>query len=138
MALLPVTSKEHLAHVFSKTGLSRAFIKNGLLTPDSRIANDEDGLKNATRELGRPFFIKLDSASGGTGIFESSDPDDLDDAIGRVKAYPILLQKKVQGVEVSMEAFYQNGKLIHFAYSMPEKYKYKYRFKSNASYFCYE
>lgn len=126
LALLPVTSKEHLAHVFSKTGLSRAFRKNGLLTPDFRIANDEDGLKNAARELGHPFFIKLDSASGGTGIFESSDPGDLDDAIGRVKAYPVLVQKKVQGVEVSMEAFYQNGKLIHFACSMPEKYKYRF------------
>ncbi|SCX87899.1 Carbamoylphosphate synthase large subunit [Nitrosospira sp. Nsp13] len=126
LALLPVTSKEHLAHVFSKTGLSQAFRKNGLLTPDFRIANDEEGLRNAARELGHPLFIKLDSASGGTGIFESSDPGDLENAIGRVKAYPVLVQKKVQGIEVSMEAFYQNGKLIHFAYSIPEKYKYRF------------
>ncbi|KIO48444.1 ATP-grasp domain-containing protein [Nitrosospira sp. NpAV] len=126
LALLPVTSKEHLAHVFSKIGLSQVFRKNGLLTPDFRIANDENGLRDAARELGYPLFIKLDSASGGTGIFESSDPGDLEDAIGRVKAYPVLVQRKVQGVEVSMEAFYQNGRLIHFAYSLQEKYKYRF------------
>ena len=126
LALLPVTSAQHFSHVFSKIGLSRAFKENGLLTPDFRIANNAHDLKNAARELGHPLFIKVDSSSGGAGITESASSDDLDEAIGRIKAFPVLMQKKIEGVEVSMEAFYQNGALIHFAYSTQEKYKYRF------------
>ena len=126
LALLPVTSKQHFSHVFSKIGLSKVFKENGLLTPDFRIASNAHELKNAARELGHPLFIKVDSSSGGAGIIESASSDDLDEAIGRIKAFPVLMQKKIEGVEVSMEAFYQDGKLIHFAYSTQEKYQYRF------------
>jgi predicted ATP-grasp superfamily ATP-dependent carboligase len=126
LALLPVTSKEHFKHVFSKIGLSQTLRESGLFTPDFRVAYDEHELKTAAAELGYPLFVKLDSSSGGVGIFESSSSDDLEKVVSRVKAYPVLLQEKIQGIEVSMEAFYQNGKLIHFAYSTQEKYKYQF------------
>lgn len=126
LALLPVTSKEHFAHIFSKIGLSRSLRENGILTPEFRVANDRHELETSARELGYPLLIKLDSSSGGTGIFESSSDGDLGKAIERVKAFPVLVQKKIQGIEVSMEAFYQDGKLIHFACSTQEKYKYRF------------
>jgi hypothetical protein len=126
LALLPVVSEKHFAHIFSKIGLSQAFKRSGLLTPDFQIANDEHELKNAVRELGHPVIIKLDSSSGGKGVFESSGDDGFDNLITNIKAYPVLVQKRIKGVEESIEAFYQNGKLIHFACSTPEKYKYKF------------
>ena len=126
LALLPVSSDKHFAHIFSKIGLSQAFKRSGLLTPDFRIANDEHELKNAVGELGHPVVIKLDSSSGGAGVFESSCDDEFGNLITSIKTYPVLVQKKIKGVEVGMEAFYQNAKLIHFACSMPEKYKYKF------------
>ncbi|WP_025041937.1 ATP-grasp domain-containing protein [Nitrosospira briensis] len=126
LALLPVSSDKHFAHIFSKIGLSQAFKRSGLLTPDFRIANDEHELKNAVRELGHPVVIKLDSSSGGVGVFESSRDDEFGNLITNIKTYPVLVQKKIKGVEVSIEAFYQNGRLIHFACSIPEKYKYKF------------
>jgi hypothetical protein len=126
LALLPVASRQHFSHVFSKIGLSKVFKENGLLTPDFRIAGDAHELRHAARELGHPLFIKVSSSSGGMGIFESSSEDDLDEAIGKIKAFPVLMQKKIEGAEVSMEAFYQDGKLIHFAYSTQEKYKYRF------------
>ncbi len=126
LALLPVISDKHFAHIFSKIGLSQAFKRSGLLTPDFRIANDTHELKNAVREMGHPVIIKLDSSSGGTGVFESSGDDRFDNLITSIKTYPVLVQKKIKGIEVSMEAFYQNGRLIHFACSTQEKYKYKF------------
>lgn len=126
LALLPVLSDKHFAHIFSKIGLSQAFKRSGLLTPDFRIANDEHELKNAVRELDHPVVIKLDSSSGGAGVFESSDDDEFGNLITSIKTYPVLVQKKIKGVEVSIEAFYQHGRLIHFACSIPEKYKYKF------------
>lgn len=135
LALLPVVSDKHFPHIFSKVGLSLVFKRNGLLTPDFRIANDEHELKDAVRELGPRVFIKTDSSSGGAGIFENSSEDGHEDLVNAIKTirtirtmgtYPLLVQKKISGIEVSMEAFYQNAKLIHFAYSTQEKYKYKF------------
>jgi hypothetical protein len=126
LALLPVVSDKHFAHVFSKVGLSRAFKRHGLLTPDFCIANNEHELKNAIRELGYRVFIKLDSSSGGAGVFENSCEDGYENLANKIKTYPVVVQKKISGVEVSMEAFYQNSTLIHFSYSTQEKYKYKF------------
>jgi hypothetical protein len=126
LALLPVVSDQHFAHIFSKVGLSQAFRRHGLLTPDFRIANDEHELKDVLRELGHPVFIKVDSSSGGTGVFENSCEDGHENHADTIKTYPLLVQKKISGIEVSMEAFYQNSNLIHFAYSTQEKYKYKF------------
>jgi hypothetical protein len=126
LALLPVVSDKHFAHIFSKVGLSRAFKRHGLLTPDFRIADNEHELKDAVRELGYRVFIKLDSSSGGAGVFENSCEDGHENLFNKIKTYPVVVQKKISGTEVSMEAFYQNGALIHFAYSTQEKYKYQF------------
>jgi hypothetical protein len=126
LALLPVVSEDHFAHIYSKVGLSLAFKSHGLLTPDFRIANNEHELKNAIRELGYRVFIKLDSSSGGTGVFENSCKDGHENLANKIKIYPVVVQKRISGTEVSMEAFYQNSTLIHFSYSTQEKYKYKF------------
>jgi hypothetical protein len=36
------------------------------------------------------------------------------------------MQKKIRGRSISLEAFYQKGKLVHFSYSTVEKTKYKF------------
>jgi hypothetical protein len=126
LALLPVVSDKHFSHIFSKVGLSLVFKRHGLLTPDFRIADNEHELKNAIRELGYRVFIKLDSSSGGAGVFESACKDGYENLANKIKTYPVVVQKKISGIEVSMEAFYQNTRLIHFAYSTQEKYKYKF------------
>jgi hypothetical protein len=126
LALLPVVSDKHFAHIYSKVGLSLAFKSHGLPTPDFRIADNEHELKNAIRELGYRVFIKLDSSSGGAGVFENSCEDGQENLADKIKTYPVVVQKKISGIEVSMEAFYQNGMLIHFSYSTQEKYKYRF------------
>jgi hypothetical protein len=126
LKLLPVISHKDFDHIFSKIGLSVAFAKNGVRTPDYLIANNEQELKTAAHTLGYPLFIKLDSSAGGLGVYECLNDSDLDNALVKLPAYPVLVQKKIEGTEISMEAFYQNGELIHVACSTQEKYTYKF------------
>ena len=124
--LLPVISKEHLGHIFSKIGLSLLLDKSGINTPGYAIANNEQELKASLAMLGYPVVIKLDSSTGGRGVFECANESDLGVISSKPHIYPVLAQKKIMGSEVSFEAFYQNGALIHFACSMVERYQYRF------------
>ena len=126
LKLLPVLSSKNLGHIYSKIGLSRVLDKNGIRTPDYRIARNEQELKNSAWLLGYPLLIKIDSSSGGVGVFECFNNSDLENSLDKLHTYPVLMQKKIKGHEVSMEAFYQKGELIHFSYSTLEKSKYKF------------
>jgi predicted ATP-grasp superfamily ATP-dependent carboligase len=126
LKLIPVISHKNFGHIFSKIGLSIAFRQDGVRTPDYLIANNEHQLKTSTQALGYPLFIKLDSSAGGLDVYECLNDSDLDNTLVKLRAYPVLVQKKIEGTEISMEAFYQNGELIHFACSTQEKYTYKF------------
>jgi hypothetical protein len=126
LRLLPVLSEKNFDHIFSKIGLSLALEENGISTPDYRIARNEDELNRAAQALGYPLLVKLDSSAGGMGIFECLDEADVKDLRKTLKPYPVLVQRKLKGVEVSLEAFYRNGELVHFAYSVPAKSKYRF------------
>lgn len=134
LRLLPVLSGKNLRHIFSKIGLSLALEENGISTPDYRIARNDEELTAASQTLGYPILVKLDSSAGGMGIFECLDKADLEGLRKTLKLYPVLVQRKVKGVEVSLEAFYRNGELVHFAYSIPEKSKYRFGPTSVRSY----
>ena len=124
--LLPIISKKNLSHIFSKIGLSLALDKSGVNIPDYVIVNNEQELKASVTKLGYPIVIKVDSSTGGRGVFECSGEGDLYAASRRLAIYPILVQKKIEGKELSFEAFYQNGELVHFACSTVEEYQYKF------------
>jgi ATP-grasp domain len=134
LRLLPVLSEKNLGHIFSKIGLSQALEENGINTPDYRTARNEEELTAAAKALGYPILVKLDSSAGGMGIFECLDHADVAGLRKTLKLYPVLVQRKVKGVEVSLEAFYRHGELVHFAYSIPEKSKYRFGPTSVRSY----
>jgi hypothetical protein len=134
LRLLPVLSEKNFDHIFSKIGLSRTLEENGISTPDYRIARNEEELNSAAQALGYPLLVKLDSSAGGMGIFECLDEADVEDLRKMLKPYPLLVQRKLKGVEVSLEAFYRNGELVHFAYSVPAKSKYRFGPTSVRSY----
>lgn len=118
--LLPVMSSDDFIHIYSKIGLSQILRKHGIPTPDFRAARDRHELEAAIRELGYPVFVKIDASSGGLGIFEATHDAEARALAGGIAPYPVLVQKRVPGVTVSMEAFYRQGRLVHFAYSMQQ------------------
>lgn len=119
--LLPIQTIKNLDHIYSKIGLSKVLQEFGINTPEFRIAKDKSELKKSVESLGYPVLVKVDSSGGGFGVFECSSNDDVEVLLNKLQAYPVLLQKKIQGVELDLSGFYQNGKLIHFSYSKIEK-----------------
>ena len=134
LRLLPVLSEKNFDHIFSKIGLSLALKESGISTPAYRIARNGGELDTAAQSLGYPILVKLDSSAGGMGIFECLDEADVEDLRKTLKPYPVLVQRKVKGVEVGLEAFYRHGELVHFAYSIPKKSKYRFGPTSVRSY----
>ena len=117
LRLLPVKSEKDFKHLSSKIGLMEVLSKNGILVPQSFAVKDaSEGLKYADL-LGFPLLVKIDFSSGGDGVFECNDINDLKKIIEQNLATPFLIQKKIIGLELDLSGFYQNGKLISFNYS---------------------
>ena len=119
--LLPIQTIKNLDHIYSKIGLSRIFQEFGINTPEFCIAKDKFELQQSVESLGYPVLVKVDSSGGGFGVFECSSNGDIEVLLNKLQTYPVLLQKKIQGVELHLSGFYQNSKLIHFSCSRIER-----------------
>jgi hypothetical protein len=119
--LLPIQTIKNIDHIYSKIGLSKVFQEFGINTPEYRIARDKSELIPSAESLGYPVFVKVDSSGGGFGVFECSSNGDVEVLSNKLQTYPVLLQKKIQGIWIDLSGFYQDGKLIHFSYSRVER-----------------
>ena len=122
LLLLPVLETEKFCHIYSKIGLSNVLQEYGVNTPEFRVANGRDDLKKLVGEIGYPVIVKIDSSSSGFGVYECSDNNDVDNLSGELKDYPVLIQKKIEGTQLDLSGFYQDGQLIHFSYSCPQRF----------------
>ena len=118
---LPVLSQENLIHLFSKIGLFKTFSTQGVSTPPSFPANHLPEALLAAKRLGYPVLLKLDASSGGAGVFECKDPSALGAVYRQVGNFPILVQKKLFGIELDLSALYLEGELVHFSFAKVEK-----------------
>lgn len=117
LLLLPVSGPQNLAHLASKIGLSHALHRHGVPTPDFDVAHDAAGIHAAAARIGFPLMVKGDFSGGGNQVFKCRDNDDLTRVTRRFSAYPALVQQFIEGKLVSVEAFFRQGQLLHFAYS---------------------
>lgn len=114
LKLLPVNNIACFEHIASKIGLSKILFKNHIATPEFRIANNIDETVKSAETLGYPVFVKVDHSNGGNGAFECNNQEDIYKINPMHFNLPILVQKKIEGTELDLSAFYQNGNLIHF------------------------
>ena len=117
----PIAKEEVLGHVYSKIGLSRALSAGGIKTPAFRVARTHAMAISAAREIGYPVLIKVDASAGGEGVHECGGEADLVARRHVFDARPVLIQKKIQGVELDLSAIYFEGELVHFSYSTIER-----------------
>lgn len=118
---LPVWHEQTRRHICSKIGLSHALKENAVQTPPFAVAADCSEAVSAAGVLGYPVMLKVDRSAGGLGVFECRDDDDII-ARGSVFANgPLLVQKKIEGVETDLSAIYLDGMLVHFANSIFER-----------------
>jgi hypothetical protein len=117
LALLPVTAPKDTRHIGSKIGLSMVLCREGVRTPKFAAARDKTELNEKIEEVGFPAFVKIDFSGAGDGTFECNSRAELE-AIGNdIDIWPVLVQEKIEGYEVDLSAFWQNGELVFFSYS---------------------
>lgn len=121
LKLLPVIGEQNLKHIGSKTELSNIFKDAGVRAPDFMIVKNSDELLSSIAKVGFPMMLKIDFSGGGTGVFECTNRDELIYAQRKVNAYPILVQKKIEGVTIDLSGLFQNGALIYFSYAVAEQ-----------------
>mgnify|MGYP000417399265 CR=1 FL=1 len=121
LKLLPVLKEENFSHVHSKIGLSNLFSTQGIKTPAYRIATNIDEALVAAEQIGYPVLLKIDASGGGFGVHECQSLADLKAVNEEVWLKPLLVQKKIKGIDLDLSALYLEGELIHFSYSKMEK-----------------
>lgn len=122
LRLLPVLTTDNFLHVNSKVGLAKTLANYSVPAPPFRVVNDLTQALQAATNLSYPVLLKIDVSSGGKGVFECIDENEL-------KKYAhlfdqeqvILLHKKIEGTELDLSALYRNGHLIHFSHSYVKK-----------------
>ncbi len=121
LKLLPIRREENFSHLFSKIGLSKALSSGGVNTPAFFVANNITEALLGADQLGYPVFLKVDSSGGGYGVFECNAPSDLAQLKAELFDKPVLIQKKISGIELDLSALYLGEDLVHFSHSKVEK-----------------
>lgn len=121
LKLLPVMGEKYFSHLGSKINLSQILQNGRILTPEFSIVKNRSQLSEAAEKIGFPAMLKIDFSGGGEGVFECQNFSDFEKIDEQLISYPTLLQKKIDGTEIDLSAFYQEGKLIYFCYATSEK-----------------
>jgi hypothetical protein len=117
LKFLPSTTPKNLPHLCSKIGLSRVLSAGGIRTPPFRIArNLEEAIEGASA-IGYPVMLKVDFSGGGEGVHECAHDADIVALRHLFSEQPLLVQKKIEGVELDLSAIYFDRELVHFTYS---------------------
>ena len=134
LKLLPVQKEKNFTHLYSKIGLSKIFSSEGICTPPFSVAQNLAETLSSAEQLGYPILLKRDSSGGGHGIVECNTPFDLHSLHPEIFHRPVLLQKKIPGIELDVSAIYLEGNLIHFNYAKVEKQCQKFGISSVRTY----
>lgn len=99
-----------------KALMKEAFVKGGVTTSAFRRVSSLEEARRAACELGLPVMLKIVDKSGSRGITRVSDPAQLESAwayaAAATAADHMVVEKFVEGREIGIDAFVQNGKLL--------------------------
>lgn len=100
----------------NKALMKEAFVKGGVTTSAFRRVSSLAEARFAAAELGLPVMLKIVDKSGSRGITKVSDPAQLESAWAYAAAATgadhMVVERFVQGQEIGIDAFVQNGKLL--------------------------
>ncbi|MEP4192207.1 MAG: hypothetical protein ABJN51_14070, partial [Sneathiella sp.] len=122
--LLPLLEKSFLAddQFYSRENSLTLAAKSGFPVPDGAIVTNWSDLEKSARAFGYPFFLKVSFEGAGEGVAHISSPTALSVTATRLantgihldERYPALLQKPVEGVELTVNFSAWNGELLAF------------------------
>jgi hypothetical protein len=118
LKLLPVLSRENVAHINSKIELAEVFKEHGILAPDYSIVSTVSDAIAAAKQLTFPVILKVDASGGGEGIYECHTVKELNALSHLFQGKRLLLQKKIIGKEIDLSGIFLGKSLIHLNYSV--------------------
>lgn len=115
---LPGISENAAKLLTDKALMKEAFVKGNVNTAPFRRITSFDEAKSAAEELGLPVMLKIVDKSGSRGITKISDLSMLreayDFASAATSADHMIVENFVEGKEIGIDGFVQNGKLLLF------------------------
>ncbi len=113
---LPGISEQAALLLTDKALMKQAFIEGGVNTAAFERVTSLAEAKAAAERLGLPVMLKIVDKSGSRGITKISAAEQLDSAYEYASAATgakhMVVEKFVEGKEIGIDAFVQNGKLL--------------------------
>jgi hypothetical protein len=119
LALAPVMAEKDLGHLHSKAGLAQRLQGAGFPTPDTVVTHGIDDIGAAVDQLGCPVVLKLDSSAAGRGLVRIHDTSDLSELPDMWQQTRSIVQRFIQGREISINALFFHGELAHVTVMHP-------------------
>jgi len=115
--VLPVRNKDYFALAGSKIALSHAANHLGLTTPRFEVANTIHDLQLLLASWPTAVIAKADHGGGGARVRQF--PPHHTGSLGKIDQswFPVLVQEKITGVEIHLDAQFVAGKLANWTYS---------------------
>lgn len=113
---LPGIGEEAARLLTDKALMKEAFVRGGVTTSAFRRVTSPEEAREAAEALGLPVMLKIVDKSGSRGITKISDMGQLESAWAYAAAATgadhMVVEKFVQGREIGIDAFVQNGRLL--------------------------
>ena len=113
---LPGIEEEAARLLTDKALMKEAFVRGGVTTSAFRRVTSPEEAREAAEALGLPVMLKIVDKSGSRGITKISDMGQLESAWAYAAAATgadhMVVEKFVQGREIGIDAFVQNGRLL--------------------------
>ena len=116
--VLPVQDRKYFDLIGSKIALSLTAASLGLTTPGFEIAADRAELEGKLKKLHGDYFVKADVGGGGARVKAiHAGPNSRTPHVPK-DWFPLLVQEKIVGEEIAVDALFLKGKLMTYAYSV--------------------
>lgn len=138
--ILPITKIENKILLGSKKGLSELCLKYNITTPKYLLFNHEPDFDVKQLNLNFPILLKQDLSWGGGGIHMCNNKAEFELALPKLnKDYPFIFQEFITGIDIGVEAFFNNGILLNYNAGEVKKYfKSRFSFTTSRMYFLSE
>lgn len=117
LKLLPVRRPEGIPLVGSKVGFVNLAHASRIKIPKSVIATSPKHLVQLSEDFETKYLVKADIGGGGSTVKRFSAPVTTDQSRELKAWFPVVVQEEIEGTLISVEGFYDSGKLLGWIYS---------------------
>lgn len=117
LKLLPVRKPEGIELVGSKVGFVNIAHASKIKIPRSLVAKNPKHLVSVSKTFEGKYLVKADIGGGGSTVKRFDSPIALEQAAKLKTWFPVVVQEEIDGTLISVEAFYDSGKLLGWIYS---------------------